>query len=192
VNTRLWVVFLAGAALAAVPVVGSGWQSAGLTNHESTPQATDTTSSAAPAPALALPVSAPADNHTAKPARGADTRNAGITWEQSLRSALKSASEGNKLVVVDVYAPWCGFCKKMETTIYSNPKVAALGSSVVFLKLNADDRGEGSKFSHENHVSGLPTTIILDHNGAVVNKVAGYIGSPDSFISMVKSSLARR
>ena len=191
-NTRLWVVLLAGAALAAVPVVGSGWQSVGLTNQESTPQATETTSSAAPTPDVALPVSAPADNHAAKPARAVEPRNSGITWEQSLSSALKSASDGNKLVVVDVYAPWCGFCRKMDTTIYSNPKVAALSSSVVFLKLNADDRGEGSKFSHENHVSGLPTTIILDHKGAVVNQVGGYIGSPDSFISMVKSSLARR
>jgi thiol:disulfide interchange protein len=110
-----------------------------------------------------------------------------------LRSALKSASEGNKLVVVDVYAPWCGFCKQMERTIYSNPKVASsLSNSVVFLKLNADDKGEGNKFSYQNHVSGLPTTIILDHNGAVVNKVGGYIGSPDKFISMVEHSLPRK
>jgi len=185
------VVLLAAAVLAAVPVIGRGWQS-GIRNSKSAPQAIDTTSSAATTPDVASPVPAPADNHPAKPARAVEPRNTGITWEQSLSSALKSASEANKLVVVDVYAPWCGFCRKMETTIYSNAKVAALGSSVVFLELNADDRGEGSRFSHENHVSGLPTTIILDQKGAVVNKVAGYIGSPDSFISMVKRSLARK
>jgi thiol:disulfide interchange protein len=109
-----------------------------------------------------------------------------------LGSALKTASEGNKLVVVDVYAPWCGFCKRMDQTIYQDPRVASLSSNVVFLKLNADDRGEGNRFSQQNHVSGLPTTIILDHKGAVINKVPGYIGSPDRFISLVESSLARK
>jgi thiol:disulfide interchange protein len=189
VNTRLWVVLSAAAVLAAVPVVGSGWQSAGLTNQESTPQAS--TTSVAPASA-SLPVSAPADNDTARRARKVEPSKTGITWEQDLRSALKSASEQNRLVVVDVYAPWCGVCRHMDRTIYSDPKVASLSSSVVFLKLNADDKGEGNKFSNQNQVSGLPTTIILDPKGAVINKVVGYIGSPDRFVSMVKSSLARR
>jgi thiol:disulfide interchange protein len=105
---------------------------------------------------------------------------------------LKTASDGNKLVVVDVYADWCGWCKKMDKSIYSDPKVASLGSEVVFLKMNADDRGEGAQFARDNHVNGLPTTIILDQKGSVVNKVGGYIGSPDQFISLVKRSKARR
>jgi len=188
VNTRLSVVLLAGAALAAVPVVGSGWQS-GIRNQISTPPAIDTTSSVA---TTSDAVSAPPDNQAAKPGRGVEQGSTAFPWEHSLSAALKSASDGNKLVVVDVYAPWCGVCRQMDKTIYSSSKVASLSSSVVFLKLNADDRGEGSKFSHQNHVSGLPTTIILDHKGAVVNQVTGYIASPDRFISMVKSSLARK
>jgi len=180
-------VFFAGAVLATVPVVGSAWQSAGVTNQQSTPQATKTVVAPASSPASAL-----ADNDTARRARKVEPSKAGITWEHDLKTALKSASEGNKLVVVDVYAPWCGFCKQMDRTIYSDPKVASLSNSVVFLKLNADDKGEGNKFSNQNHVSGLPTTIILDAKGAVVNKVGGYIGSPDRFVSMVKSSLTHK
>jgi len=192
VNTRLWVVLFAGAVLAAVPVVGSGWQSGRLRNQKPTPQGSDTTASAVAGPDLALPVLAPAKDDTTKPARGVDPRYTRITWERSLGSALKSASDGNKLVVVDVYADWCGWCKKMEKTIYSDPRVASLGSDVVFVKVNADDRGEGNRFAKQNHVSGLPTTIILDHNGSVVKQVAGYIGSPDKFISLVESAKARR
>jgi len=186
VNTRLRVVLFAGAVLAAVPVVGSGRQSARQANQESAPQATSPSSDAA------LPVSAPADNDTARPARPVEPRNAVITWEHSLGPALEAASQGNKLVVVDVYAPWCGFCKQMDKTIYSDPRVASLSSSVVFLKLNADDRGEGNQFANQNHVAGLPTTIIVDHKGEVINKVGGYIGSTQRFISLVESSLARR
>jgi thiol:disulfide interchange protein len=144
------------------------------------------------APDVTSPVSAPADNDTARRARKVEPSKTGITWEHDLRSALKSATDSNKLVVVDVYAPWCGFCKQMERTIYADPKVASLSSSVVFLKLNADDKGEVNKFAYQNHVSGLPTTIILDHNGAVVNKVGGYIGSTDKFINLVQHSLGHK
>src|SRR5262249_57125340 len=134
----------------------------------------------------------PADNDTSRRARKVEPSKTAIAWEHDLKSALKSASEGNKMVVVDVYAPWCGFCKQMDRTIYSDPKVASLSSSVVFLKLNADDKGEGNQFANQNHVAGLPTTIIVDHKGAVINKVGGYIGSTQRFISLVESSLARR
>ena len=189
-NTRLWVVLLAVAVLAAVPVVGSGWQSRMLANQYSTPQ--PTTTSVAPESDVAMPVLAAASMDTPSQARRAEPGKTGITWEHSLTSALKSASDENKLVVVDVYADWCGVCRMMDKTIYSDPKVASLSSKVIFLKLKADDHGEGNRFASKNHVSGLPTTIILDQKGGVVNQVPGYIGSPASFIKMVERSLARK
>ena len=79
----------------------------------------------------------------------------------------------------------------MEQTVYSNPKVASLSSDVIFVKLNVD-RTEGNQFAGQNGVSGLPTTVILNHNGSVVNKFAGYISSPDQFIRLVQKSLPRR
>ena len=109
-----------------------------------------------------------------------------------MRSALKTASDQNKVVVVDVYADWCGWCKRMDRTVYSDPKVAALGSEAVFLKLNAEDRGEGQQFARQNGVHGFPTTIILDRKGSVINKVTGYIGSPDKFVSLVERSTVRQ
>jgi len=190
VNTRLWVVLFAAAVLAAVPVVGSGWQSAKLASQTSTPQST--TTSVAPESDVAMPVLAAAAMDTPSQARRVEPATTGIPWEHNLGAALKTASEQNKLVVVDVYANWCGVCRMMDKTIYSDPRVASLSSKVIFLKLNADDHGEGNRFASKNHVSGLPTTIILDQKGAVVNQVPGYIGSPASFIKMVERSLPRK
>ena len=185
-NTRLWVVLFAAAVLAAVPIVGSGWQSAKLANQTSTPQLA--TTSVAPESDLVAPVLAAAAKDTPK----AQPASTGIAWEHNLTAALKTASEQNKLVVVDVYADWCGVCRMMDRTVYSDPKVASLSSKVVFLKLKADDHGEGNRFASKNHVSGLPTTIILDQKGAVVNQAVGYIGPSGSFIKLVERSLARK
>src|SRR5258708_1256636 len=91
-----------------------------------------------------------------------------------------------------VYTDWCGWCKRMDRVVYSDPKVASLGSEVVFLKLNAEDRGEGQQFARQNGVHSFPTTMILDRKGSVINKTRGYIGSPDQFISLVERSKAGR
>jgi thiol:disulfide interchange protein len=180
-------VLFAAAGLAAVPVVGSAWQSGRLANQASTQQST-----AALASNVEMPVLAAAAADTPSQAARVQPGKTGINWEHSLSSALKTASDENKLVVVDVYADWCGVCRMMDRTIYSDPKVASLSNKVIFLKLKADDRGEGNRFAAQNHVSGLPTTIILDQKGAVVNQSTGYIGSPASFIKMVERSLARK
>jgi thiol:disulfide interchange protein len=173
-------------------VVGSALQSGRLKNQKSAPQTSDTTDPAVAGSDVVSPAPVAAETDTDRHARGTDSHYTAITWEHSVRSALKNASDGNKLVVVDVYADWCGWCKKMDRTIYSDPKVASLSGNVIFVKINAEDPGEGRQFARDNHISGLPTTIILDHKGAVVNKVAGYIASPDSFISLVQKSMARR
>lgn len=112
--------------------------------------------------------------------------NARIVWEKNLSGAMKSAAEGSRVIVVDIYADWCGWCKKMDRTVYSDPKVASLKRDAVFLRLNAEDRGEGRQFAHQNRVTGLPTTVILDQNGTVLKKLTGYIGSPDTFINIVE------
>jgi len=185
VHTKLWITLISGALLLGVPAVGNSWQSGRLKNQKSTPRPSSTADSGSEPASPTLDATA---DRESRPERAIDPRYTTISWEHSLRSALKTASADNKVIVVDVYADWCGWCKRMDRTVYSDPKVAALGSEAVFLKLNAEDRGEGQQFARQNGVRGFPTTIILNPKGSVINRVTGYIGSPDKFISMVERS----
>jgi thiol:disulfide interchange protein len=125
------------------------------------------------------------DSSAAAPARE-------ISWERALDSARTAAYVGDKLIVVDIYTDWCGWCKKMDQTIYSSPDVAALSRDVVFLKLNAEDHGEGQRFARENGVTGYPTTFLLDSNGRPLKRQIGYISSTSQFIQMVQSVRSAR
>jgi len=111
-----------------------------------------------------------------------------IAWEHNLQSALQNAADGNRIVVVDVYTDWCGWCKRMDQDIYSDPQVAALGREAVFLKLNAEDRSEGQRFARDHGVHGYPTTIVLDHSGRALQKQAGYISPAAAFVQWVHSA----
>jgi thiol:disulfide interchange protein len=107
-----------------------------------------------------------------------------------LRRALEVARADGKLVVADVYTDWCGWCKKMDTTIYSDPAIVALSKHQVFVKLNAEDRGQGQSFAEQLGVKGYPTTIVLDGQGRVLNAAEGYIASPRAFLEFVEHARA--
>jgi len=111
-----------------------------------------------------------------------------IQWHRDLGRAFQAANADGKLVIVDVYTDWCGWCKKMDQTIYSNPTIAALSRQQVFVKVNAEDGGQGQNFAQQMRVKGFPTTIILDGKGRVLNVAEGYIKSPQAFVELVQEA----
>jgi len=109
-----------------------------------------------------------------------EPKNSLLTWSKDLDGALKQARSEHKLVLVDVYATWCGWCRKLETDTFSDPMVAAyLNKRFVLVKLEADDHGAGQEFATRNGVRGLPTIIVLDANGNVRGSITGYQSAAD-------------
>ena len=131
----------------------------------------------------------PAENET-QPSAGRDPEvvRGAIAWHRDLRRAIEVAKSEGKLIVADVYTDWCGWCKKMDKEIYSDPAIVALSRQQVFLKVNAEDGGEGQSFAEQMRVKGYPTTIILDGNGRVLNIAQGYIASPQAFGALVQKA----
>jgi len=77
---------------------------------------------------------------------------------------LKDA--GDKAVLVDFYADWCGPCKMIA------PKLQAMSeefSGVVFLKVNVD---ENEEVAASYDISAMPTFLILK-NGVEADKLVG-------------------
>ncbi len=115
-----------------------------------------------------------------------------ISWHRDLRRAIEVARAYGKLIVADVYTDWCGWCKKMDQTLYSNPTIVALSRQQVFVKVNAEDGGQGQNFAEQMRVKGYPTTIILDGTGRVLNIAEGYIASPQAFVELVQEARSAR
>lgn len=111
-----------------------------------------------------------------------------ISWENDLARARELASYKKGVIIVDVYTDWCQWCHKMDQVIYSSPKVAALSANNVFVKLNAEDGGQGAEFATQAGVTGFPTTFILDGEGHTLQVLAGYISQPDSFVKLVEKA----
>ena len=113
-----------------------------------------------------------------------------IAWQKDIDRALDIAKSDGKVIVVDVYTDWCGWCKKMDQVIYSDPLVVGLSRQEVFLKLDAEDGGQGQQFARRMGVRGYPTTVVIDGNGRKLKEVAGFIKTPRQFVDFVESARA--
>ncbi|KAI8468941.1 MAG: thioredoxin-2-like protein [Monoraphidium minutum] len=83
---------------------------------------------------------------------------------ESLKAAIAEA--GDKLVVIDFFAPWCGPCRMIA------PKVegwVAEFPDVVFVKVDVD---ENPKAGEEYNVTMMPTFVFVK-GGQVVDTAIG-------------------
>jgi len=129
-----------------------------------------------PEPVSAAPVEAVSNHATVE-----------IAWESDMPAALERARDEGKPVLVNFYADWCVWCKRLESTTLRDAKVASvLQNKVVPLSLNVD--GDGKELSNEYRVDGLPTIIVLDAGGRELGRIPGYM-PPDSFLKRVEDFL---
>ncbi len=117
---------------------------------------------------------------------------------------LKLRSLKGKTVVMDFWATWCGPCKVQRPMYQKVEAMYAANPDVVFLSINTDENPKlvapyvtGQKWSNPVyfesglgamlHVQSIPTTIVLDREGQIVSRMAGFI--PERFIDMLKSRI---
>lgn len=76
-----------------------------------------------------------------------------VNTKDEFDQELKNA--GNKVVVVDFFATWCGPCKMISPKL---EKMSEEMADVVFLKVDVDDNSE---VAEEQEISAMPTFILF-------------------------------
>lgn len=106
----------------------------------------------------------------------------------SLREAQKQAKETGKLIVLDVFTVWCGYCRQMDNRIYPDSTIQAiLSDSYIRVRLNAESKKEvwfnDRKYTEEGlarsmGVTSYPSTIFIDPDGKTIGYQPGFMEVP--------------
>ncbi len=92
--------------------------------------------------------------------------------ELTAASFDRTISESKKPIVVDFWAPWCVYCKKLAP-IYDK-MAAKWGGQLVFATVNVDEqRALGERFG----IMSLPTLKVFC-GGREVGEAVGFVGEP--------------
>jgi len=93
-----------------------------------------------------------------------------------------------RLVVVDFYTDWCGWCQVLDRAVYPDPAVRRQLDRAVFLRLDAER--EGREAARRYRVDGFPTIVFLTARGREVGRIRGFQPAP-AFARLAREILDR-
>jgi thiol:disulfide interchange protein len=96
-----------------------------------------------------------------------------INWQPWSKEIFTQAKAENKLVLLDLVAEWCEFCKKMDATTYKDSNVIR-NIQADYIAVRAD-RNKNKLLEQRYANYGTPATIIFNNEGTELIKRRGYI-----------------
>ncbi len=100
-----------------------------------------------------------------------------LQWNNDINSALEEAQKSNKLVFIDFYTDWCGYCKELNKETFTDQNVKEkFTQKYVLVKINGDIYPD---LTSKYKVYGYPTLVILDANGNEIKRQVGFVSATE-------------
>lgn len=96
-----------------------------------------------------------------------------VQWKEWSTEVLHQAHRERRLILLDLTAEWCQFCRKMDEVTYRNQDVVELINRQ-FVPVRVDDKGRSELAVRYQGVV-RPATIILDAKGNELIRKPGYL-----------------
>lgn len=107
-----------------------------------------------------------------------------INW-LTFEEAAVMTEKNPKMIIVDVYTDWCGWCKKMDKGTFTDPAVVKYINDTFYpVKMNAENSTRKFSFKGQEYteqtmaramrVSSYPNFIIMDAAMENITQMPGY------------------
>ena len=104
----------------------------------------------------------------------------------SFEAASKQAAQTGKIVLVDFYTTWCGPCKMLDKTTWTDAAVIQLlDQKTVALRIDAEKEVALSK---RYKIEAYPSVLLIKPDGTEIDRLVGY-KEPKAFIADFNAAL---
>lgn len=115
-----------------------------------------------------------------------------IKWLK-FEEAITANEQNPKMILVDVYTDWCGWCKKMDKETFTDPAVIAhINKNFYAVKMNAEDSKRTFEFMGKTYteaqmaasmrVRSYPNFVVIEPKLQNIAQLPGY-RNPEQFIA---------
>lgn len=96
----------------------------------------------------------------------------GVQWRTDINEARQEAYRAEKLILLHFWDTWCGPCKKMDESTFTDPRVAqTMHANFVPVKVQV---GANKELAQRVGVKSIPCDLIVTVEGKVVARTQGY------------------
>ena len=95
-------------------------------------------------------------------------------WFHTFELGKEEAQNQNSPIMVEVYATWCGYCRRMRKEIYQTEQFEKQSRRFTLISIDGEKQ---PAFANRYQVSGYPTVLFLDKNGVTISRINGFIDS---------------
>lgn len=104
--------------------------------------------------------------------------------------ALAKAEKEDKLIFMDAFTSWCGPCKRMSSTVFTDESVGAFyNPNFICIKVDME-KEEGPGLSQKYGVRSYPTLLFIGSDGKVVHSSSG-ARPPEAFIELGQDAIKK-
>jgi thiol:disulfide interchange protein DsbD len=120
---------------------------------------------------------------SSRPGAGSAGDSKGVNWSYSYEAEMERAGSQGLPVMIDFYADWCVYCKKLDKDVFTDERIISESGRFVVIKIDADKRKD---LVSKHSVLGLPTIVFLGSSGAEAARIESYVKA-DKFLDLMKT-----